>query len=768
MKINEIGMLDFGKFHNKTIKLNSGINLIYGNNESGKSTTFSFISGMLYGFSKDSKKRRLYDDNKEKYRPWNSESYKGYLEISKNDDFRIERDFNSEELKFINLTKGSDISNIEELNIYSKVKQPGAYLLNMNKDLFLNTFFVGQLSTKIEDSAYESLKSKISNVSNTSDESLNIERACEILENNIKSLGKESRKNSEIGALANEIKDIKDKIYNLKDIKEDYDNALIKKAKLNEEISSLLEKKVRYEKIEEQKTYNQVLEKEKEVEEIKNHEKNIDFKDYERVLEIEKEIYYIDEEVENLNKKLISINNESINNNYKELEEDYEEIHKINERLRELDSINYSKEMEFLSVDITGTKGKGIKITSLVLGAFAIILIILFVSIYFKIYFLNLLSLIPVIYLYIIINNYRVNKELISRLDERMEELKKKSFEKTAEKKVFDKEINILLDKYNFENKLELEKYLREEVKNKTIESYQKEIDLKKIKNIKDKIAENINVKKKKLNLELEEIANKYGVLDINNLKDFFIKNTSSSDSEKIEYINNYIIFMLKGRNKENLNHNIKVEEVNKKELLESIKVKELEEAALKEKLSILEIDIKKLEDLMEDLTYKENKLNELVYKKDKTEIALSNILELLGDTRNNILPLLMKSMNNIISEITNKKYSEILIDKSFNIKIKDEEINSYVDLNSLSSGTIDQVYFSFRLSMIMILEENLPIILDDHFLQYDDIRLKNTIKYLNTLKNDRQIIIFSATNREKDTLENLNIEYNFLDMRCI
>ena len=69
---------------------------------------------------------------------------------------------------------------------------------------------------------------------------------------------------------------------------------------------------------------------------------------------------------------------------------------------------------------------------------------------------------------------------------------------------------------------------------------------------------------------------------------------------------------------------------------------------------------------------------------------------------------------------------------------------------------------------MIMILEENLPIILDDHFLQYDDTRLKNTIKYLNTLKKDRQIIIFSATNREKDTLENLKIEYNFLDMRCI
>ena len=45
MKIKEIGLVHFGKFHNKSLELKPNINLVFGTNESGKSTTFSFFSG---------------------------------------------------------------------------------------------------------------------------------------------------------------------------------------------------------------------------------------------------------------------------------------------------------------------------------------------------------------------------------------------------------------------------------------------------------------------------------------------------------------------------------------------------------------------------------------------------------------------------------------------------------------------------------------------------------------------------------------------------
>ena len=52
MNITEITMNHFGKFHGKTMTFQPGINVIYGRNESGKSTLHTFIQGMLWGIEK--------------------------------------------------------------------------------------------------------------------------------------------------------------------------------------------------------------------------------------------------------------------------------------------------------------------------------------------------------------------------------------------------------------------------------------------------------------------------------------------------------------------------------------------------------------------------------------------------------------------------------------------------------------------------------------------------------------------------------------------
>ena len=49
LKINNLKINGFGKIENKEIKLSDNINLIYGENEAGKTTLLKFISGMFYG-----------------------------------------------------------------------------------------------------------------------------------------------------------------------------------------------------------------------------------------------------------------------------------------------------------------------------------------------------------------------------------------------------------------------------------------------------------------------------------------------------------------------------------------------------------------------------------------------------------------------------------------------------------------------------------------------------------------------------------------------
>ena len=52
MKLLELHIEGFGKFHNKTISFHDGMNVIYGKNEAGKSTLHTFIRGMLFGIER--------------------------------------------------------------------------------------------------------------------------------------------------------------------------------------------------------------------------------------------------------------------------------------------------------------------------------------------------------------------------------------------------------------------------------------------------------------------------------------------------------------------------------------------------------------------------------------------------------------------------------------------------------------------------------------------------------------------------------------------
>lgn len=74
MQISKIEIAGFGKFHHATFELGSGLQVIYGVNESGKSTLRAFILGMLFGFP--SRRQPL-----ARYEPKQADQYGGALEV---------------------------------------------------------------------------------------------------------------------------------------------------------------------------------------------------------------------------------------------------------------------------------------------------------------------------------------------------------------------------------------------------------------------------------------------------------------------------------------------------------------------------------------------------------------------------------------------------------------------------------------------------------------------------------------------------------------
>ena len=93
-------------------------------------------------------------------------------------------------------------------------------------------------------------------------------------------------------------------------------------------------------------------------------------------------------------------------------------------------------------------------------------------------------------------------------------------------------------------------------------------------------------------------------------------------------------------------------------------------------------------------------------------------------------------------------------------------ENGNCVTAERLSTGTVEQLYLSLRLAILDdISHEKVPIILDEVFAYYDINRLKNILTYLDTEFKDRQIIVFTCTNREKEILDNENIKYNYIQI---
>jgi len=150
MIIQELNMIGFGKFSNRRIQFHQGMNLVYGLNESGKTTLFHFITAILYGFYKPNVKKRLLRDEYESYKPWSGGAYAGslvFLDEKTQNLLRVERNFiqQFEYVKVFNHVTGEDLTASYDLNSVSRLPDIGLVHLGLSYTGFMNTLAVSQL-----------------------------------------------------------------------------------------------------------------------------------------------------------------------------------------------------------------------------------------------------------------------------------------------------------------------------------------------------------------------------------------------------------------------------------------------------------------------------------------------------------------------------------------------------------------------------------------------------------------------------------------------
>ncbi|MDU1856080.1 MAG: hypothetical protein E6789_11420 [Clostridium baratii] len=163
------------------------------------------------------------------------------------------------------------------------------------------------------------------------------------------------------------------------------------------------------------------------------------------------------------------------------------------------------------------------------------------------------------------------------------------------------------------------------------------------------------------------------------------------------------------------------------------------------------------LENLVTNINALEKRLLAINMAIENLEIAGRELRESFGPTLNN-------EILEIFREITGEKYSEIKLGENYDMTVRDN-FNIFSG-KYLSNGANDQLYLALRIAFIDLIFKNseVVVILDDAFIQYDDIRRE---KAINMIKNRKfaQTIIFTCQSIEKEILDKNNIENNYISI---
>ncbi|MGP1608451.1 MAG: ATP-binding protein [Clostridium sp.] len=178
---------------------------------------------------------------------------------------------------------------------------------------------------------------------------------------------------------------------------------------------------------------------------------------------------------------------------------------------------------------------------------------------------------------------------------------------------------------------------------------------------------------------------------------------------------------------------------------------------------NVVETSAYRLTDIIEELTSLQEEKQKLLTYNEAFEAAKEILTQSYEELKNNVGPEFAKRLSYIAGKITNGKYTNISINDNYEIKVKAEH-GEYVNLEVLSTGTIEQINVALRIALLETMsKEMLPIILDEAFAFYDDERLENFIRFLYEEYTDRQIIIFTCSEREKQIITKLDLDVNYI-----
>lgn len=145
-------------------------------------------------------------------------------------------------------------------------------------------------------------------------------------------------------------------------------------------------------------------------------------------------------------------------------------------------------------------------------------------------------------------------------------------------------------------------------------------------------------------------------------------------------------------------------------------------------------------------LTQLQDQIREMENRLGSLELARSVLSQAEGEMRQSFGPLLNQKTGELLKRLTGGKYDRVLINKNLELSVQENQSVMTRPWQSLSSGTVDQSYLALRLAISELLDEkNLPVLLDDVLIQYDDRRTQLAVEFLADYSRQRQVLFFTC-----------------------
>ncbi|MGN0451752.1 MAG: AAA family ATPase [Acutalibacteraceae bacterium] len=768
MRINRVNIAAFGGLKNKVIDFKDGFNVVYGDNENGKTTVMSFIKMMFYGSGRGS--AQIAKNIRKKYIPWDGSAMAGSIDFGLNGkNYRLEREFRSSDSTDKVALCDLDLGTREAVS-----SDIGARLLGLSAAAFERSVFIGQTGFPEKDATAEGeINSKLSNIVTTGDESVSFNTVSLRLEKAKTALMSKSGRAGEYDKNIKRIEELERKAEQSEKIRADYaefcERAEEYKADMARDIKKAAALKSKIDS--EQDVRNAVklrdLLKTKEELDALNEGMRLEgggFADdsFVKMLELSlsmtetAEKSYNDKiaETKRLRESLEAAANpdgEATRQRADEVLKEKNELERKSESLKaeiskKENEINMlaAKESEVLK------SRKGVKIPLVVTGAVLLTLSVVLFAVLKTAAFAAVSAAVGAVLLILGFvlrpaDKAKIDKyySALNRLKAESEDLKREReevFQKitllsarleaintavNAGTTVLEKQRALLSDCEEQAKSLKAELDTKREALLKLFGRYKKNESIDQIKNELEELTEKA-ARQKEIKQRLNYIVRDVGNISYDEARERLsalpdsVKGETDFDVLKREYDG---VTALLSQKREKL------------------------AAAKASALSRLEA-AENPDELKKEIAELKQKTDRQARFVKAADIALEVLKDSFAELRRGYGSALEQKAGEIFKGLTDGRYEGMQISKSFDISVEKSGVFGGKEIAFLSSGTADQAYLSLRLALSALIFDNaegLPVLLDDTLTQYDDKRAEAALKYLKEYSENVQIIMFTC-----------------------